>query len=672
MATNYQTLVDFINSDSTKAEYLLSKAQGVDHGGQSQLSSSSEEYQKLRKFLEAISSEVVSTPTPVGRFWDGVTLSTSEQTLRRAALIIARRLPTDQEIAAVKNGGEAALRSVLRGLMQGDGFHQFLLTGSNDRLHFGAFLDGLSFEGADLQRPYFPIGAKKRYEFREENPDDWPEWERHWQWGMAISPLELIAYIVENDRSYQEVVTADYMMVSPIVDEILRSNTGLTSEDSHLEYRPGKNQGQIIEDEFVKSEFIQDVGLKMESWGDYIDYPHAGVLSSLAFLSRYPTTETNRNRARSRWTYYHFLGLDIEKSASRTTDPVALADTNNPTMNNPACTVCHQNLDPVAGAFEDFGNEGWYRDQWGGKDSLPHTYKYSDGSPYQNGDTWFRDMRTPGFDGMIASGGSSIQWLGRRIAEDSRFATAAIKFWWPAIMGEEVKRAPESSGDVDYQIKLAAFTEQNDFIEELGQQFAQGFGDGQPFNAKDLFVEMMMSPWFRASTGTSTSVAYQASDVGSRRLLTPEELAAKTESLLGWEWGQRDEPDQWQYDEQWTQLGDRFKIYYGGIDSNGIKERSRALTSLMSNVAEKQAVEMACPAVVMDFAKTDGQRNLFNGIDRNTTPNSKAGEVYTIETKAFGESFTVEEHGENNPETFRYSGVLATGNNAVKVRFLND
>jgi hypothetical protein len=154
----------------------------------------------------------------------------------------------------------------------------------------------------------------------------------------------------------------------------------------------------------LKSEFFQDIGLKVDSWGDYIDYPHAGVLSSLAFLSRYPTTETNRNRARSRWTYYHFLGLDIEKSAARTTDPVALADTNNPTLNNPACTVCHQNLDPVAGAFEDFGNEGWFRDQWGGKDSLPHTYKYADGSPYQNGDTWFRDMRIPGFDGMIASG----------------------------------------------------------------------------------------------------------------------------------------------------------------------------------------------------------------------------------------------------------------------------
>ena len=96
------------------------------------------------------------------------------------------------------------------------------------------------------------------------------------------------------------------------------------------------------------------------------DYPHAGVLNTTVFLKRYPTTATNRNRARSRWTYYHFLGLDIEKSASRTTDPVALADTNNPTMHNPACTVCHRVLDPVAGTFQNYGDDGLYKDRWGG------------------------------------------------------------------------------------------------------------------------------------------------------------------------------------------------------------------------------------------------------------------------------------------------------------------
>ena len=113
------------------------------------------------------------------------------------------------------------------------------------------------------------------------------------------------------------------------------------------------------------------------------DYPHAGILNTTVFLLRYPTTPTNRNRARSRWTYYHFLGLDIEKSASRTTDPVALADTDNPTMKNPSCTVCHRVMDPVAGTFQNYGEKGEYRDQHKGLDSLDGFYKYPpDGSYY--------------------------------------------------------------------------------------------------------------------------------------------------------------------------------------------------------------------------------------------------------------------------------------------------
>ena len=80
----------------------------------------------------------------------------------------------------------------------------------------------------------------------------------------------------------------------------------------------------------------------------FVSVPHAGILTMPAFLQRYPSTETNRNRARARWTYKFFLDVDIEKSAARTTDPVALADTNNPTMNNKNCTVCHQRMDPVA------------------------------------------------------------------------------------------------------------------------------------------------------------------------------------------------------------------------------------------------------------------------------------------------------------------------------------
>ena len=145
-------------------------------------------------------------------------------------------------------------------------------------------------------------------------------------------------------------------------------------EDSH-EFRPSAvvryyPYGPRWRLEETDSGFrIPDPGPSAVSW------PHAGVLNTKAFMQRYPSTATNRNRARSRWTYYHFLGVDIEKSASRTTNPVALADTDNPTLRNPACTVCHSVLDPVAGAFQNYGDEGFYRDQWGGKDSLDESYR---------------------------------------------------------------------------------------------------------------------------------------------------------------------------------------------------------------------------------------------------------------------------------------------------------
>ena len=49
----------------------------------------------------------------------------------------------------------------------------------------------------------------------------------------------------------------------------------------------------------------------------------------------------------------------------RTTDPVALADTHNPTLHNRNCTVCHTVMDPVAGAFQNYSDEGHYKNRLG-------------------------------------------------------------------------------------------------------------------------------------------------------------------------------------------------------------------------------------------------------------------------------------------------------------------
>ena len=98
-------------------------------------------------------------------------------------------------------------------------------------------------------------------------------------------------------------------------------------------------------------------------------------------------------------------------------------------MNNTACTVCHARMDPLAGAYQLFGDKGHYRDQFGGKDSLARSYLYPEdfggeagSSLYQDGDTWYRDMRNPGFESEAApEERDSLQWLAEQIANDPPF-----------------------------------------------------------------------------------------------------------------------------------------------------------------------------------------------------------------------------------------------------------
>ena len=297
------------------------------------------------------------------------------KTLRRAALIFAGRIPTDAEYAAAQSGG-AALRATIRGLMTGPEFHEFLIRAANDRLLTERERYVLSNDG-------FLVAYANEFVRRKEvvhaTGDDWyfQGWDERVQYGSRRAPLELIAHVVENDRPYTEVLTADYIMANPMAAAAYGASTRFDDLEDLHEFKPSRiasyyrhTDGYEAEDDPVIDAYrVIDPGPLRT------DYPQAGILNTKVFPQRYPTTATNRNRARSRWTYYHFLGFDIEKSASRTTDPEALADTNNPTMHNPACTVCHRVLDPVAGAFQNYDDAGWYKSNWHGVDSLDEYYK---------------------------------------------------------------------------------------------------------------------------------------------------------------------------------------------------------------------------------------------------------------------------------------------------------
>ena len=697
--------------------------------------------------------------------------------------------------------------------MTGPEFHEFLIRGANDRLltdrDDGNVIDGHHF--VDFTRETY---RRKKAALASGDRTSYSQWRNKVEHGARRAPLELIAHVVENDLPYTEILTADYIVANPFAARAYGASTAFDDPNDPREFKPSKIVSYYLEGDEFKYEY--DPVLQAQRIIDpgplRVDYPHVGILNTTTFLSRYPTTATNRNRARARWTYYHFLGLDVEKSASRTTDPVALADTDNPTMHNPACTVCHSVLDPAAGAFQDYGDDGFYKDQRGGMDSLHEVYKREHGTPlnveatswrsretlrwplslaagtqtlkvtypnhfwdeaareggvmnldrldllddqgrwvttvefedvdvpvaswgndcgtpkhntgsgsgdylelwagwdtcalridvevpetstytaeviawsdgydkrygddgyarlgvtanaYEEGDTWYRDMRTPGFGGELAPKNvDSLQWLAQKIVADRRFAEAAVKFWWPAIMGSEVAEPPEEEGDADFEGQLLAANAQSAEVRRLAHGFRQGFHGGSPYNLKDLLVEMVLSKWFRADALEDSDPVRRVAlrYAGARRLLTPEELARKTGALTGFQLG-RYIPTRCRGDcDALNDLTGDFRLLYGGIDSDGVTERARNMTTVMAGVAKRHAVRTSCPVVQRElFLLPDEDRRLFGGIDKNVTPATE-----------FRDTFEITAASRSEMETFSLQGSLTTGDKTVSLAFLND
>ena len=636
---SHDAFAGFLALDGVDPGWVLGKVTGqFNHGGGRVTTEGSSLYQNLDQYLALLTG--TSSTVSNEDFWRGTSAEPPEITLRRASLLLGGKVASAEAIAAAKQS-QAALRDQILATMEGEGFHEFIMTGANDRLLVSGLLNGLDF---DFDRGRYPNFVNFRRSLPEYRPEEFNT-EEYWDypfltqndaswnmdWSIVQEPLQLIAHVIMTDKPYRQILTADYTMVNMATDPIYRAGTGFpenyTDENGFYdrsefrEFRPGANNGHVPNDD--KYERTEDD--EVVNFSGYQEWPHAGVLSTHAWLVRYPSTDTNRNRARARWTYFHFLGVDIEKSAPRTTDPVALADTNNPTMNNPACTVCHENLDPVAGAYQSFGDRGTYLDQYGGMDSLPDAYKYPEwhgGEPgstdYQDGDTWYRDMRAPGFDGEVARGQrDSLQWLGYRISRDPRFAAATVRFWWPAIFGSDPLTAPEDPSGPDYDQRVTAFNAQDALIQDLADKF-----EASGFNAKSMFADMVLSNWYRNTEVTSTALAQarnvELSTVGRGRQLTPEELDRKNLAVFGRTWRQQTD-DANQLSRQSALVGDRegFAQFYGGIDGATVTQRNRQLTPLMSNVVETMATEFACIVVAEQFSLPPSERRLFRGIDRS-------------------------------------------------------
>ena len=161
------------------------------------------------------------------------------------------------------------------------------------------------------------------------------------------------------------------------------------------------------------------------------------------------------------------------------------------------------------------------------------------------------------------------------------------------------------------------------------------------YNLKDLLVEIVLSDWFRADAVTDSDPVRRTAlhDAGARRMLTPEELARKTASLTGVQWGRYIGTGCWPICELHPSLlTDDYRLLYGGIDSGGVTERARDMTSVMAGVARRHATVVSCSVVGRElYLLPDAKRRLFAGISPNvTSANAIKAKLVELHDKLLG------------------------------------
>jgi hypothetical protein len=519
---------------------ILKKVRGAaSHGGGVQLTPDAQSYVLLEEFLKPYLQNQPSTTTPQ------TTQESIALTFRRASLILTGKIPA----IFPPLESEKDLDKALSALFEDNNFYDFIKRGANDRLLTRSINSTYSLDF--YLTHYYPM-----YSAILKQSAQPLEFQKSVSRELGEGPLELISHVVRNNRPYTEILTADYTMVSKNTAVIFEAN--LSPEQD--QYLPSKDEGQMVSgtENPVPS---ADWEMSSKAFAEPV-----GILNSLGFLQQYQTNATNRNRARARWTYQHFLGIDIENSSSRNIDASVLIDVQGGIPSRLACKVCHDRIDPVAGAFQRYGARGMYLDGAFGIDTLDWAYKKT--AFYSTGDTWYRSMLAPGFEGVNFGLADNIQnkdplrMLAEAITAHPKFAEGTIKFWWPALFGEEL---------LPYYLNDDQLAMRQHWLTTAAEEFRNS-----GYNLKSLMASLITSPFFR-----STSAADNPYKSG-RRLLTPEELRNKTKTLTNYDDGR---------------LTKDWLILYGGIDSYNVETRQRSFSNMMLQAAKLHASDASCTLV---------------------------------------------------------------------------
>jgi len=566
--------------DANQTSLVLTKPtnSNSDHRGRALFEESSAEFGVFQQMVDKLDNCVDKKINPEGLVHD-----TPYQQLRKTTLALTGRLPTviEEQAIAATSGDEAAqkaaMNSVVDQLLTEDEFYTRLKEIFNDLLLLDAYPGTRALGSFDLSnfanKDYFTADALDGQSYIKADRD---RIRQDANYGLAQAPLALIAHVVKNEEPFTRILTADYLLVNPFTATLF--STKLDDESFNFKY--GDAATLHDRNDFREAKIQGAVGEVQ------VDYPHTGILTTLTYLTRYPSTNTNRNRARSRYTFQYFLDTNVEGLADRAGLDLDNVVGDFPPYEDPQCRACHDTVDPVAGLFKNWNNRGRFIGNNGNW--------FSERNPQQ--------MLSPGYTMDAANqlpasdSGTALQWFANRVVQDSRFALSMVKTAFTGLTGQQ----PPSDAQ---------------FLETL----RAGFVDSD-YDMKALIKTIVSSVYFTAANLGDDEDPTDFDEIGMGRLIPPEQLHRKISAVTGgYSWRS---PSNLNLRNLTT-----YNLLYGGIDSETVTERTIDPTSLVVGTQQRIALQSSCNVVVLDFNNVKADRALFPAVDITDTSDTALGEI---------------------------------------------
>jgi len=615
LSLNMAVVTDVMAIEQDGKPLLVLKAtNAVPHGGKKQLSPGSKELEILEETIARLKMPVVcSNDVPPPRdLAEGVKLLDAYGTLRKATWQLVGRPPTQAEVAAVDASGLAALDTILGAQMQEPAFHERVREIFSDVFLTDGFRANNTSgnSGNIINNDYYPNNAVSYWGGQDWDWRSWPNGEGiRLVEALAREPVEMVVRAVKKDLPMSEILTGKFRLLNAYSARFFK-----------VPYKgaPVTDFSMPNPQEYVEVTSVPGIN-ESAGQGEY-----AGILTTTAFLNRYPSSPTNFNRKRARFTYKYFLDFDIMKTSPRI-DASAVNLDDHPTRRNDQCTGCHAQLDPLAGAFMN-------QDECGYEFAVFYQPPgASTKAAVCNNNGWVIEehMFAPGVGAgaanqlSVADRPKALEKLAAHIVAQQGFADAIVSHVYVGLMGRTLLVAPADPMMPGYAALDAAYNAEKATLVALNKVFKDG-----GLRLKPLILALVKSSAFRAADADDAK-RLELLALGGGALTSPEILNRKIIATIGYGWrthlygnvrntghqalGSHDGSG-----EARLILREQLKTLYGGIDGSfdGVKARQRLPSTLTAAIVEHMALEMSCVSTTRDFDKASADRLLFPKVEK--------------------------------------------------------